>query len=70
MATAADFPPVFEDKLNALPETERDTVGRELSDARSDELAQNPVNGNYDLKHLAAIHKHLLTRQLNTLRIN
>ena len=59
MTTAADFPPVFEDKLNALPETERDTVGRELSDARSDELAQNPVNGNYDLKHLAAIHKHL-----------
>ena len=53
------FPPVFEDKLTGVPESERDTVGRQLSDHRAEELDSNPIRGNFDKEHFSKIHKHL-----------
>jgi cell filamentation protein len=53
------FPPVFEDKLSGLPESEREIFGRELSDARADELDINPIKGDFDIEHLSKIHKYL-----------
>ena len=55
MATPADFPPVFEDKLSDIPRAEREIFGRELSAARAYALEANPVQGKYDITRLAAI---------------
>jgi cell filamentation protein len=54
-----NFPSIFEDKLSNLPESEREIFGRELSDARADELDINPIKGNFDIEHLAKIHEYL-----------
>ncbi|MDQ7016117.1 MAG: Fic family protein [Gammaproteobacteria bacterium] len=53
------FPSLFEDKLIGVPESERDTVGRQFSDIRAKQLALNPIKGDFDLKHLSEIHQHL-----------
>ena len=53
------FPPVFEDKLTGIPESDRDTVGRQFSDVRAKELELNPIKGDFDIKHLAKIHEYL-----------
>jgi len=53
------FPPVFEDKLTGIPESDRDTVGRQFSDVRAKELELNPIKGDFDRKHLAKILEHL-----------
>jgi len=53
------FPPVFEDKLIGIPESDRDKVGRQFSDVRAKELELNPIKGDFDIKHLSKIHKYL-----------
>lgn len=53
------LPSIFEDKLSDLPESEREIFGRELSDARADELDTNPIKGDFDIEHLAKIHEYL-----------
>ena len=59
MKKSYKFPSVFEDKLSDLPESEREIFGRELSDARADELDMNPIKGDFDIEHLAKIHEYL-----------
>lgn len=54
-----EFPELFEDKLAAVPEEQREEVSRVLSNARADQLLENPIEGSYDLAHLSAIHKHV-----------
>ena len=53
------FPPVFEDKLTGIPESDRDTVGRHFLDVRAKELELNPIKGGFDIKHLSKIHEYL-----------
>ncbi|MCF6191378.1 MAG: Fic family protein [Cocleimonas sp.] len=53
------FPLVFEDKLTGIPESNRDTVGRQFSDIRAKELEHNPIKGDFDIKHLSKIHEYL-----------
>lgn len=53
------FPPIFEDKLTGIPESDRDMVGRQFSDIRAKELELNPIKGDFDIKHLAKIHEYL-----------
>ncbi len=48
----------FEDKLSGTRE-ERDQVGRQFSNARARELETRPIEGNFNLEHLAAMHRHL-----------
>lgn len=59
MKKSYKFPSVFEDKLSDLPESEREIFGRELSDARADELDMNPIKGDFDIEHFAKIHEYL-----------
>ena len=59
MQRRANFPPIFEDKLSDIPQAEREISGREFSAARAYALEANPIQGKYDIAHLAAIHKHL-----------
>ena len=53
------FSLIFEDKLTGIAESERETVGRELSAVRYYQLVRNPIKGNYGIDHFANIHKHL-----------
>jgi len=62
MKYCKDFPLIFEDKLLDIPEDKRDDVGRMLSDLRADELEQNPIEGNFDIEHLAKIHGFLFKK--------
>ncbi|BCG66069.1 MAG: hypothetical protein methR_P3945 [Methyloprofundus sp.] len=55
----SEFPPVFEDKLTGIPESDRDAVGRQFSDIRAKELDASPINGNFDIEHLTEIHRYL-----------
>jgi cell filamentation protein len=55
----SEFPPIFEDKLTGIPESDRDAVGRQFSDVRAKALDASPIKGNFDIKHLAEIHKYL-----------
>ncbi len=59
MKYSDSFPHVFDDKLIGESEANREVINRELSGARSDELAMNPIKGNYDIEHMAKIHEHL-----------
>lgn len=62
MKTSTDFPQLFEDKLIKIPEQERNNAGRMLSDLRADELEYTPIKGNFDISHLAKIHKYLFEK--------
>ena len=53
------FPPVFEDKLTGILESDRDMVGRQFSDVRAKELELIPIKGDFDIEHLAKIHEYL-----------
>lgn len=64
----SDFPEYFEDKLITIEIASNldnqtyaaiEKQARILSSARRKELQNNPIQGNFDLEHLAAIHKHL-----------
>lgn len=59
--TPAPFPKVFEDKLEkkGLAVDYLDVASRFFSNNRSRELKIKPINGNFDVEHLAKIHKHL-----------
>lgn len=59
MEISNQFPSVFEDNLNDIEEADRESVGRKLSDVRANQIDVNPIKGNFDIEHLAKIHKHL-----------
>ncbi len=48
----SEFPPVFEDKLTGIPESDRDAVGRQLSDVRAKALEASPRLSKHDIKFL------------------
>lgn len=53
------FPPNFHDKLNIQNEEKRNLVEKELTNAAMWDLAESPIKGGFDLKHLADIHQFI-----------
>lgn len=51
---------VFKNKLGVSDESELRKKEYIATSNRARELRENPIQGSYDLKHLSAIHKHLM----------
>jgi cell filamentation protein len=50
---------VFKNRLGIRDEATLETAEADYVAARSYELAQNPINGKFDLAHMQTIHRHL-----------
>lgn len=57
--SSKDFPPIFEDKLLALPDDIRENIANAAVSQKADKIDNHPVQGDFNVTHLSKIHERL-----------